>query len=67
MSKINESMLVNDILDMDPDVVKIFLKNGLNCQGCPGAANESILEAAEGHGIDCQSLLDQLNAYFDPK
>lgn len=65
MSKINESMLVTQIIDMDPDVVKIFLKNGLNCQGCPGADNESIREAAEGHGIDLKSLLDQLNIYFD--
>lgn len=64
MSKINESMLVNEILDIDPDVAEVFLKNGLNCQGCPGADSESIREAAEGHDVDLQKLLADLNKYF---
>jgi len=65
MSKINESMLVSEILDMDPDVSKIFLRNGLNCLGCPGAAAESIREAAEGHGLDLKALLADLDDYLD--
>lgn len=64
MSKINESMLVSEIMDLDPDVTEVFLRNGLNCQGCPGAASESIREAAEGHGVDLEKLIADLNGYF---
>ncbi|MEA4987398.1 MAG: DUF1858 domain-containing protein [Anaerovorax sp.] len=65
MSKINESMLVSEIMDMGPDVTEIFLRNGLNCLGCPGAATENLQEAAEGHGVDLKALMADLNDYLD--
>lgn len=65
MSKINESMLVSEIMDMGPDVTEIFLRNGLNCLGCPGAATEKLCEAAEGHGVDLEALMADLNDYLD--
>lgn len=64
MSKINESMLVSQVIDMDPEVVEIFLKNGLNCSGCPGADSENLREAAESHNVDLNKLLTELNGYF---
>lgn len=65
MSKINESMLVSEILDLGPDVTEVLLRNGLNCLGCPGASNASLVEAAEGHGIDLATLIADLNGYLD--
>jgi hybrid cluster-associated redox disulfide protein len=62
--KITENMLLNDILDMDPDPTDVFLRHGLNCLGCPGAQSESLKEAAEGHGIDLKKLIDDLNEFI---
>lgn len=65
--KINENMLLNDILDMEPDPTNVFLRHGLPCLGCPGARSESLKEAAEGHGIDLKKLMDDLNEYLEEK
>ncbi len=65
MSRINESMLVSEVMDMGPDVSEILLRNGLNCPGCSGAAAESLREAAEGHGLDLKALLKDLNDYLN--
>ncbi|MDD3169469.1 MAG: DUF1858 domain-containing protein [Eubacteriales bacterium] len=63
--KVTENMLLNDILDLDPDPTDVFLRHGLNCLGCPGAQSESLKEAAEGHGIDLKKLMDDLNDFID--
>ena len=63
--KVNETMLLNDILDMDPDITDIFLHHGLNCLGCPGASSENLREAAEGHGVNLEKLIDDLNTFLD--
>ena len=59
--KITETMLLNDIFDMNPELVDVFLHHGLNCVGCPGARSESLREAAEGHDINLSKLLEDLN------
>ena len=61
MEKITETMLVCQVLELHPEFENIFMAHGLNCAGCPGASMESIREAAEGHGIDMNALLDDLN------
>lgn len=63
--KVNENMLLNEILDMDPDPTEIFLRHGLNCLGCPGARNENLREAAEGHGISLEKLINDLNNFLE--
>ncbi|QOX64920.1 DUF1858 domain-containing protein [Anoxybacterium hadale] len=65
--KVNESMLLNEILDMDPDITDIFIRHGLNCLGCPGARSENLREAADGHGINLTQLLKDLNDYLAEK
>jgi hybrid cluster-associated redox disulfide protein len=65
--KVNENMLLNDILDMEPDPTNVFLSHGLPCLGCPGARSESLKEAAEGHGIDLKKLMEDLNEFLEDK
>jgi len=65
--KITENMLLNDILNMEPDPTEIFLRHGLNCLGCPGAQSENLREAAEGHGINLTKLMDDLNEFLGEK
>lgn len=58
---ITREMRVCEILDINPEFEKVFIKHGLPCLGCPGAEQESLTEAAEGHGIDIEALLYDLN------
>ena len=67
MKKIDETMKVIECLDLDDDIAQVFIKNDLNCVGCPGATNETIAEACEGHGVNVQKLLVDLNNHLDKK
>lgn len=59
--KITEDMKVCEILNLDDRLEIIFENHGLLCTGCPGATQETLREAAEGHGIDVYQLLEDLN------
>ena len=59
--KITEDMLVCQVLDLDENLDDVFQRHGLPCLGCPGAAQETLREAAEGHDIDVEALLRDLN------
>ncbi|MDD2190829.1 MAG: DUF1858 domain-containing protein [Eubacteriales bacterium] len=65
--KINENMLINDMLDKYPELTDILFRHGLNCLGCPGASNEILREAAEGHGISIEKLVEDLNQFLADK
>ncbi len=65
MSKVNENMTISDVLKMDPGVAPVFMKHGLACLGCPGAAMESIADAGQVHGIDVSKLVADLNEYLE--
>lgn len=59
--KITEDMKVCDVLNLNDDMELIFEEHGLLCTGCPGAVQETLREAAEGHGLDVEELLRALN------
>lgn len=59
--KITEEMKVCEILDLDDRLEIIFENHGLPCSGCPGAVQETLREAADGHYIDIDALLEDLN------
>lgn len=59
--KITEDMKVCEILDLDDRLENIFENHGLPCWGCPGAVQETLREAADGHDIDIAALLEDLN------
>ena len=61
MARITEDMLVCDVLELALEMEAVLSDHGLPCYGCPGAANETLREAAEGHGVDLASLLEDLN------
>lgn len=58
---ITKETRVCEILEIDHELEKVFDKHGMPCLGCPGAEQESLGEAAEGHGIDVEALLTDLN------
>ncbi|HHX14122.1 MAG TPA: DUF1858 domain-containing protein [Clostridiales bacterium] len=59
---ITKNMLISEILNYNETMGEILERNGLSCVNCPGADNETLEEAAEGHGVDLEELLQKLNA-----
>lgn len=53
-----------EVLQREPRTREIFLKHGMGCITCMGAAMETIENGARMHGIDPQILLQDLNAFF---
>lgn len=64
-TKITEDMIIADVIALDSGCAPIFFENGLHCVGCPSSSGESIRDIAEIHGIDLESLLEELNEYFE--
>ena len=59
--KITEDMMVSQILDLNENLDAVFQRHGMPCLGCPGAMQETLREAAEGHDIDVAALIEDLN------
>lgn len=67
MSYVTKDMIISDVLKMDRGTVPIFLNSGMHCLGCPSSSGESIEDACAIHGIDADSLVEELNNFFDKK
>lgn len=67
MAKITKDMTVMDVLKMDRESAAIFMSFGLHCLGCPGATMESLEDASRVHGINVDSLVAELNKFFESK
>ena len=67
MTEITKDTLIGDILDADIGTAKYFLEMGMHCLGCPSARGESIEQACMVHGVDVNSLVDEINDYLASK
>ena len=67
MTEITKDTLIGDILDADRGTAKYFLEMGMHCLGCPSARGESIEQARMVHGVDVNSLVDEINDYLASK
>ena len=64
---ITKDTLIGDILDMDATVAPFFLEMGMHCLGCPSARGETVEQACEVHGVDCDELVAKINAHMPEK
>ena len=55
--------LIGEALDNDITLAKYFMEMGMHCLGCPASRGETIEEACEVHGVECDSLLEKLNSH----
>ena len=67
MTEITKDTLIGDTLDADRRTTKYFLEMGMHCLGCPSARGESIEQACMVHGVDVNSLVDEINDYLASK
>lgn len=61
MEKVTKNSIIGDVLDMYPQVAPFFLEMGMHCLGCPAARGETIEQACEVHGADCNELINKIN------
>ena len=62
MAKVTKSMLIGELLTVDPNIAPILMRAGMHCLGCPSSQIESLEEAAMVHGIDVELLVEKINA-----
>ncbi len=65
--KITKDMLIGDVLDIDTGCATYFFEIGMHCLGCPASRGETIEQACQVHGTDCDALVEKLNKYFENK
>lgn len=61
MAVITKDTIIGDILNIAPETAPVFMSIGMHCLGCPASLGETVEEACMVHGIDPDSLLEEIN------
>ena len=64
---VTKETLIGDILDHDRSTAAYFLEMGMHCLGCPASRGESLEEACAVHGVNCDELVEKINAHLAAK
>ncbi|SDN00737.1 DUF1858 domain-containing protein [Lachnospira pectinoschiza] len=64
MKRITKDTRIGDAIQMEPGIIPILLGAGMHCIGCPSSIGETIEEAAEVHGLDCDDLMEEIRTYL---
>ena len=64
---IDKSMLIGQLIQVDEIIPNILMRAGMHCLGCPATQAESLEEACMVHGIDCDTLVSQINEVLAAK
>ena len=58
---ITKDMIIGEVIQEHPELVRTFFANGMMCIGCPASQGESIEQASVLHGLDADQLVAALN------
>ncbi len=61
MKTINKDMKIGELLQVDEIITPILIREGMHCLGCPASQMETLEEACMVHGIDCSTLVNNIN------
>jgi hybrid cluster-associated redox disulfide protein len=62
MDTITKDMPIGEVVQKYPQTIEVFLKHGLMCFGCAIARFENVEQGATAHGINVDTLMNDLNA-----
>ena len=62
METITREMPIGEVVQNYPQTIEVFLMHGLMCFGCSIARFENVEQGAMAHGIDVDTLVNDLNA-----
>ena len=57
---ITKDMIIGDVINEHPELVRAFFANGMMCIGCPASQGESIEAAAQVRDVDSDQLVAAL-------
>jgi hybrid cluster-associated redox disulfide protein len=66
MDSITKDMPIGEVVQKYPQTIEVFLKHGLMCFGCAIARFENVEQGAAAHGINVDTLMNDLNAAVPP-
>jgi len=67
MAQVTKDTIILDVLRLDQGTAPFFLEIGMHCLGCPSASGESVEQACMVHGVDCDELVNKINAFLASK
>ncbi len=59
---ITKEMTIQEVVEKNPETIRVFMEHGLHCIGCAVARFENIEQGAMAHGIDVDTLIKDLNS-----
>ena len=62
--KFSKDTKIGEILQVAPEKAETLIECGMHCLGCPSSQMETIEQAAMVHGIEPQSLVDEINDFL---
>jgi hybrid cluster-associated redox disulfide protein len=62
VNTITKEMPIGDVVQKYPQTIEVFLRHGLMCFGCAIARFENVEQGATAHGINVETLMNDLNA-----
>lgn len=67
MAQVSKDMIIADLIQIDTGIIPILMNAGMHCIGCPSAQGESLEDACLVHGMDADSVVEEINAYLATK
>ena len=64
MATVTKDTTIGSLLTIDSNIAPILMRAGMHCLGCPSSQMETIEEAAMVHGIDEDTLVQQINDFL---
>ena len=61
---VTKESIIGDVLDAAPTTAQFFLGMGMHCLGCPSARGETLEQACQVHGVDCEELVKKINDHI---
>lgn len=59
--KIKKDMLIQDIIQANPDSIEVMMKHGLHCTGCHVSIFESLEDGCRAHGMGDKEIGEIVN------
>ncbi len=64
-NKVTKDMIIADLISIDKGIMVILMQEGMHCVGCPSSQGETLEEACMVHGLDCNSIVKDINEYLE--
>ena len=65
--KVTKETTMGEMLELDGGIAVILMQAGMHCVGCPSSIGESLEEACMVHGMNCDEVIADINAYLAKK